>query len=88
MTGSKRVVHWTCETWCEFSEIAGVNAVRLQALLKVLFQATKSYNSQQTTPSTSHFFATTKTVTRAKYFKVILLQGSKYYSFTWFQVNL
>jgi hypothetical protein len=23
MTGSKRVVHWTCETWCEFSEIAG-----------------------------------------------------------------
>jgi hypothetical protein len=23
MTGSKRVVHWTSETWCECSEIAG-----------------------------------------------------------------
>jgi hypothetical protein len=23
MTGSKRVVHWTSETWCESSEIAG-----------------------------------------------------------------
>jgi hypothetical protein len=23
MTGSKRVVHWTTETWCECGEIAG-----------------------------------------------------------------
>jgi hypothetical protein len=23
MTGSKQVVHWTSETWCECSEIAG-----------------------------------------------------------------
>ncbi len=23
ITGSKWVVHWTCETWCECSEIAG-----------------------------------------------------------------
>jgi hypothetical protein len=23
MTGSKRVVHWTSETWCQCSEIAG-----------------------------------------------------------------
>jgi hypothetical protein len=23
MVGSKRVVHWTSETWCEWSEIAG-----------------------------------------------------------------
>jgi hypothetical protein len=31
VTGSKRVVHWTSDTWCEWSEIAGSPRARKRA---------------------------------------------------------
>jgi hypothetical protein len=32
MTGSKRVVHWTSETWCECNEIAALHTTNIDKL--------------------------------------------------------
>ncbi len=49
MTGSKRVAHWTSETWCEWSEIAGSPQGSSPAADSVGFEAGRRTSSKHET---------------------------------------